>query len=318
MTAYYNEFDPFARRWLQNLKNAGHLSAGMVDGSDINDVAGDELPWYDQAHWFAGVGGWPLALRLAGWPDDRPVWTASLPCQPFSNAGKRRGKDDERHLWPVFRNLVEKHRPPVIFGEQVASKDGREWLAGVRADLEALGYAVGAADLCAASAGAPHIRQRLFWVAYSTGERQHGRQDSARQGRGHRTEDGGADGGLEHAKGNGRIERRAEPGGRSVVGGRGEGDAGGGMGNPDIEGPQGWIGGRDSPGERSAGSPGLGPWSDYYLVPCADGKARRVGPGLFPLAHGVPSRVGRLRAYGNAIAPWLARDFILSCEEARA
>ncbi|KKK66801.1 hypothetical protein LCGC14_2960470, partial [marine sediment metagenome] len=75
------------------------------------------------------------------------------------------GHADERHLWPAFYDLIAECRPPVVLGEQVASKDGREWLAGVRADLEALGYAVGAADLCAACVGAPHIRQRLWWVA---------------------------------------------------------------------------------------------------------------------------------------------------------
>ena len=64
-----------------------------------------------------------------------------------------------------MRRLIAESGPAVVFGEQVASKDGRQWLAGVRADLETLGYGVGAADLCAAGVGAPHIRQRLFWVA---------------------------------------------------------------------------------------------------------------------------------------------------------
>jgi DNA (cytosine-5)-methyltransferase 1 len=56
-----------------------------------------------------------------------------------------------------------------VFGEQVTSKDGRAWLAGVRSDLEALGYAVGASDLCAAGVASPHIRQRLYWVADADG-----------------------------------------------------------------------------------------------------------------------------------------------------
>ncbi len=102
-------------------------------------------------------------------PEDRLVWTGSCPCQPFSCAGKQKGTQDERHLWPEFRRLITECHPPIIFGEQVASKLGREWLAGVRADLEALGYAVGAADLCAAGATAPHLRQRLYWVADANG-----------------------------------------------------------------------------------------------------------------------------------------------------
>jgi len=165
MTAYYNEFDPYAAQWLRNLIAAGHLPAGVVDERSIAEVCADDLAGFDQCHLFAGVGGWPLALRLAGWPDDRPVWTGSCPCQPLSSAGQRKGHADERHLWPTFYNLISQRRPSEVFGEQVASKDGREWLAGVRADLENVGYAVGAADLCAAGIGAPHIRQRLYWVA---------------------------------------------------------------------------------------------------------------------------------------------------------
>src|SRR5690606_5734874 len=101
----------------------------------------------------------------------RPVWTGSCPCQPYSSAGARKGDDDPRALWWAWRWLIDQCRPAVIFGEQVASKDGREWLSGVRADLEAMGYVVGAADLCAAGVGAPHIRQRLFWVACAAGGR---------------------------------------------------------------------------------------------------------------------------------------------------
>src|SRR5690554_3303002 len=162
--AYYNENDPKAAAWLRELIGAGLIAPGDVDERSIEDVRPGDLAGYAQCHFFAGIGGWSYALRLAGWPDDRPVWTGSCPCQPFSAAGKRKGTADERHLWPEFHRLIADGNPPVVFGEQVASKDGRLWLAGVRADLEALGYGVGAADLCAAGAGAPHIRQRLWWV----------------------------------------------------------------------------------------------------------------------------------------------------------
>ena len=163
---YYNEWDPYCAQWLRNLIAAGHLPLGYVDERSIADVRPDEIRGFVSCHFFAGIGGWPLALRMAGWPDERPVWTGSCPCQPFSVAGKRRGTADERHLWPEFRHLIDECRPARVFGEQVASKDGREWLAGVRTDLEGLGYACGCADLCAASQGAPHIRQRLYWVAH--------------------------------------------------------------------------------------------------------------------------------------------------------
>lgn len=165
MTAYYNEFDRKAAAWLRELISEGHIAPGYVDERSILDVRPHELTGYAQQHFFAGIGGWSYALRLAGVPDEFPVRTGSCPCQPFSQAGQQKGEADERHLWPAFRDLITFGEPTVTFGEQVASALGREWLAGVRADLEALGYEVGAADLCAASVGSPHQRQRIYWVA---------------------------------------------------------------------------------------------------------------------------------------------------------
>jgi DNA (cytosine-5)-methyltransferase 1 len=170
---FYNDNCVYAAAWLRNLTSAGHLPAGVVDDQDIERITPDALKGFKECHFFAGVGGWSLALRLAGWPLGRPVWTGSCPCQPFSSAGKRKGTADSRHLWPEFLRLIAECRPPAIFGEQVASKLGRKWLARVRFDLEALGYGVGAADLCGACVGAPHIRQRLYWVADRIG---HGRE----------------------------------------------------------------------------------------------------------------------------------------------
>ncbi|MFA7322299.1 MAG: DNA cytosine methyltransferase, partial [Dokdonella sp.] len=154
MTNYYNEFDAYAASWLRALIETEQIAPGVVDERSIADVDAGDLVGFDQCHFFAGIGGWPLALRLAGWPDDRPVWTGSCPCQPFSGAGKRTGTADTRHLWPVFRDRIRVRKPPVVLGEQVASKAGRTWLAAVRADLEEMGYATGGADLCAAGIGA--------------------------------------------------------------------------------------------------------------------------------------------------------------------
>src|ERR1700761_3543402 len=135
--AYYNENDPFAADWLRNLIMADLIAPGDVDERSIEDVRPDDLRGYRQCHFFAGIGVWSYALRRAGWPDDRPVWTGSCPCQPFSAAGKGGGFADERHLWPAFHWLIEQHRPPVVFGEQVASKDGLGWLDLVQTDMEA-------------------------------------------------------------------------------------------------------------------------------------------------------------------------------------
>lgn len=168
--AYYNEFDPYAAQWLRNLIKAGLIADGEVDERSIVDVRGDDLRGFAQCHFFAGIGGWSYALRLAGWPDDRSAWTGSCPCQPFSAAGKMERFADERHLWPTWVRLIRERGPATVFGEQVAS--ATEWLRLVRGDLEALGYAVGAMPIEAAGAGAPHRRDRLWFVADTVWDQQ--------------------------------------------------------------------------------------------------------------------------------------------------
>ena len=182
MSAYYNEFDPGAAAWLRELIKRGLIADGEVDERSILDVRPVDLRGFTQCHFFAGIGGWSYALRLAGWPDDRPVWTGSPPCQPFSAAGKGLGRDDARHLGPHFVSLVRAARPAVLFGEQVASSAvfGKSesgagkaaarapewaWLDDLSDRLEAAHYAVGASDIPAAGIGAPHIRQRTFFGA---------------------------------------------------------------------------------------------------------------------------------------------------------
>ncbi len=164
--AYYNELDKDAAAWLRVLISRNLIAPGDVDERSILEVKPDDLRGYGQCHFFAGIGGWSLALRLAGIPDDRPVWSGSCPCQPFSAAGKQRGSDDERHLWPAFFSLIRECRPGTVVGEQVAGAAGFAWYDHVAADLESAGYAAAAANLGAHSVGAPHLRQRLYWVAH--------------------------------------------------------------------------------------------------------------------------------------------------------
>ena len=422
---YYNENDPKAAAWLRELIAAEIIPAGDVDERSIIDVRPHELTRYTQQHFFAGIGGWSLALRLAGWPADLPVWTGSCPCQPFSAAGNQRGLDDERHLWPEFLRLIAKCKPAIIFGEQVCSvavtgkqqgkgcslseiisvsqlsaprkassiQKGRSirsgqaldgfaeayrrgllrgewdsvqsgwwanmgqsivgsdkpivgicsqqyqdsaargeqrdgglgrcenarncqgdngkadssieralrkarqefdeavrgaWSAGVRIDLESIGYAFGASDVPAASVGAPHIRQRLFWVADSDGSKLRNRGLQCRRGLLQQPKDEATRGLADTEHNDGRSDQQSR-----------------------LEG-------------HCAGA-----WSDYDSIPCLDGKARRVESGTFPLVAGIPKgvvpsgdpslqevqataegRVMRLRGYGNSIVPQVAAEFI--------
>lgn len=172
---YYNEHDTKNAEWLRSLIQQGLIPNGDVDTRSIVEVRPDDLRHYTQCHFFAGIGGWSLALQLAGWSADRRVWTGSCPCQPFSTAGKGLAQADERHLWPVFFDLIRQCRPECVFGEQVASAIGKGWLDGISADLESEGYACGAAVLGAHSKAAPHVRQRLFWVADTNGKHDPGK-----------------------------------------------------------------------------------------------------------------------------------------------
>ena len=142
---------------------AGHITPGRIDGRSVTEVTAEDVAGYERAHFFAGIAGWELACQWAGW--DRPIWTASLPCQPFSAAGNQRGADDDRHLWPGFFKLVDECRPCTIVGEQVVGAIRLGWLDAVFDDLDRIGYTCRAIVMGAHSVGAPHIRQRLFWLA---------------------------------------------------------------------------------------------------------------------------------------------------------
>ncbi|MFG1302664.1 DNA cytosine methyltransferase [Xanthobacter autotrophicus] len=307
---YHNEIDPYAAQWVRNLIAEGLLPPGDVDERSIVDVQPEDLDGYTRCHFFAGLGGWPFALRLAGWPDDRPVWTGSCPCQPFSVSGKRKGFADERHLWPVFQRLIQVGRPPVLFGEQVARAP--DWLRLVRGDLVEMGYAVGAIPMEAASADADHFRDRYWFVA---DRKSFGRWAGFREGQ--------------------PVEHRAEPDddGHCMLA---DCDCDGGQaGVPrSIARKEGVAGELDHSGrQRSAlvNHPGLGwgeGWNEHELrsrgfsaavasidgrqyLECPDGKWRRLPPpGVRWMGTRIPARVAKLRAIGNAIDTRPAAEFI--------
>lgn len=108
---YYNENDPDIAARLQQLVDDSLLPKGYVDTRSTTEVKPDDLKGFKQCHFFAGIGGWPLALKLVGIPEDFNIWTGSCPCQPFSVADSRfsKGLDDERNLWCYFFNLIKEN-----------------------------------------------------------------------------------------------------------------------------------------------------------------------------------------------------------------
>ncbi|HBY4278957.1 DNA cytosine methyltransferase [Klebsiella pneumoniae] len=308
-SAYYNEIDPFAAQWLRNLIAAGHIAPGEVDERSIEDVTPDDLRGFTQCHFFAGIGVWSYALRLAGWPDNQPVWTGSCPCQPFSAAGKGDGFADERHLWPHFFHLISERRPQHVFGEQVASGNANTWFDLVQADLEGMGYAFGLVPFTSAGIGAPHIRERAYWVANATGQLHHqcndGTNELGRKGNPEQNRMGGGIGGL----GNANVARLERLGGNDGAAGR-----------------EGTTGPASAPGVHLRPLEVNGFWRDADWLFCRDGKWRPVEPGLEPLVDGAAARmgrvepgvarvassnrVGRLKGYGNAINAQAAAAFI--------
>lgn len=174
--AYYNEINPYCVQWLETLIANGQIADGIVDSRSITEVLPEDVAPFTQCHFFAGIGGWSLALRMAGWRDEWPVWTGSCPCQPFSVAnvahGGGKGNEDERHLPPAFGNLIAQSGPHTIFGEQVADAIAKGWSDELEYILEDADYACGKIVLPALALGAEHERKRFYWVA-----------DSCREGR---------------------------------------------------------------------------------------------------------------------------------------
>lgn len=349
MAAYYNEIDPFAAQWLRNLIAGGHIAPGEVDERSIEDVTPDDLRGFTQCHFFAGIGAWSHSLRLAGWPDDKPVWTGSCPCQPFSAAGKGDGFADERHLWPAFFHLISERRPQHVFGEQVASGNANAWFDLVQADLEGVGYAFGLVPFASAGVGAPHIRERAYWVANASSKYESTTGDETGSATRLRScaIDGMADSSGERLNRINSLLQRKEPG--RVTENMSENS---------------WLGDSCSMaytnGERPqrerenchqkrregsdvrqiglCGGAGIneplevnGFWRDADWLFCRDGKWRPVESGTFPLVarfakslgHGKSSlramagrnRTGRLKGYGNAINAQAAAAFITAYME---
>lgn len=337
--AYYSENDRQKAAWIRELIKQKLVTDGEVDERSIEDVLPADLVGFRRCHFFAGVAIWDYALNCAGYDRwDITTYTASCPCQPFSTAGKGKGIADERHLWPAFYHIASIRKPDVIFGEQVASKDGLAWLDTVQSDMEAMAYAFGPVVVPTAGVGAPHIRHRVFFVADSQSERCGKAWE--RSGRpSQRLSDSGEFSALVIAPESGDRRDTGETTREKCEtfgSGEDEGDwdrklintsQSGIMDYPSGARLQGHAGngnhgnrpgrlGAITTGSTTEAGPVNGFWRDAEWVYCRpeprypEGSYRAVRPGSFPLVDGAPARVVRLRGYGDGINAEVAKEFI--------
>ena len=246
---------------------------------------------------FAGIGGLDLGLERAGmecawqveiddyctrvlakhWPDVpkykdvcdvgkqnlEPVdlIAGGFPCQPHSVAGKRKGAEDDRNLWPEYLRIVREVKPRYVLGENVLGIVST-YIDTVLSDLESEGYTCTTFNIPAVAFDAPHRRERIFVVAYTISHRSQGSRENRKTT--------GQVGLCSRERSN--KEQGVFPNPKGIHGIRSQKD------KP--------INIQESGGLRG------GPWT--------------VEPDVGRVAHGIPSRVDRLRGLGNAVVPQVA------------
>ena len=296
----------------------------------VQNFYGGELAWYSEIDKHANtilaahyVGVPNLGdIKTINWDDVPPVdiLTGGYPCQPFSHAGARKGKDDERHLWPYVRDAIAALRPVVTVLENV---DGHRSLgfADVLADIAGMGMSARWGVVRAAEAGAPHGRKRIFIIAYS---------DDARRGEHRRTiaiksefpsaqyvsditTDSDSDGyGQQlHAGGMGSVEGAAAGGASQRQRARSESDAGGAEPTADADSAGGEARRNTGPDSQFIRAQSLGsapPAADANGDRC--GEARGTAKAQADRSSGADCGCHRISSgvewgrYGPAIARW--------------
>jgi DNA (cytosine-5)-methyltransferase 1 len=247
---------------------------------------------------FSEIDPWASAVLKKHWPhvpnygDVRnvpalrcDVLTGGFPCQPFSFAGKRKGKNDNRHLWPAMRDVIDRCQPTWIVGENVLGIIGME-LERVLADLEGLGFIAQTFVVPACAVDAKHRRDRVWIIAYN--DRQRG--DASRTHEieaGAATEAFGSDGTSMANNVRKQALRNYPKGFQPVSPGNGE--------NVSDTNDQG-LEGRDRRVMQKRARP-------------ADYSRWLPEPGLGRVADGIPNRTHRLRCLGNSIVPQVAQVF---------
>ena len=277
----------------------------------------------------------------AGRLDDAPIWlgdlqlmpldllpridiiTGGYPCQPFSAAGKRKGEDDPRHLWPSVLETIRALRPRGVFFENVAGHISLG-LFDVLSDLENSGYRTAWGCYSASSVGAPHRRERVFILGLADArlhdETPRGERTTTEEGRraGHEQGGSGRDAGPRHREATGQTSSMADS---SSINGRSRSAQQEDREEPTARG-QLADANSDSQSDRAehaeasrmpgilADASGRRQRETAHRWPTPPGDrqganepSRTIEPRLGRNANGLPDRVDRLRALGNSVVP---------------